>query len=148
VSESDGRDLELGEAHDAPGILDDDEAMFEVTTDTMEVEEDGSLGQSRGCRHLVSDRMDLTGARWSLAGAEAVLRLRALRSSGDFEQYWRFHEQREYQRNHVSRCSNGHVVPVQGRHPRACRSDLLFQQSRTQRKSPARPTAATKGAVD
>ena len=36
------------------------------------------------CRHLVSDRMDLTGARWSLAGAEAVLRLRALRSSGDF----------------------------------------------------------------
>ncbi len=33
------------------------------------------------CRHLVKDRMDLTGARWSLAGAEAVLRLRALRSS-------------------------------------------------------------------
>jgi hypothetical protein len=33
------------------------------------------------CRHLVKDRMDVTGARWSLAGAEAVLRLRALRSS-------------------------------------------------------------------
>ena len=48
------------------------------------------------CRHLVSDRMDLTGARWSLAGAEAVLRLRALRSSGDFDEYWRFHEQCEY----------------------------------------------------
>jgi hypothetical protein len=43
------------------------------------------------CRHLVSDRMDLTGARWSLAGAEAVLRLRALRSSGDFDEYWHFH---------------------------------------------------------
>ena len=25
------------------------------------------------CRHLVKDRMDLTGARWGLAGAEAIL---------------------------------------------------------------------------
>ena len=33
-----------------------------------------------------------------------------------FEQYWRFHEQREYQRNHASRYSGGNVVPVQGRH--------------------------------
>jgi hypothetical protein len=68
------------------------------------------------CRHLVSDRMDLTGARWSLAGAEAVLRLRALRSSGDFDEYWRFHEQREYDRNHASRYADGKVVPVRGRH--------------------------------
>ena len=55
------------------------------------------------CRHLVKDRMDLTGARWGLEGAEAVLRLRALRASGDFEAYWRFHEAREYERNHASR---------------------------------------------
>ena len=60
--------------------------------------------------------MDLTGARWSLAGAEAVLRLRALRSSGDFDEYWRFHEQREYERNHASRYADGKVVPVRGRH--------------------------------
>src|SRR3990172_1485911 len=39
------------------------------------------------CRHLVRDRMDVTGARWSLKGAEAVLRLRALRSSGDFAEH-------------------------------------------------------------
>jgi hypothetical protein len=32
------------------------------------------------CRHLVKDRLDITGARWGLAGAEAVLKLRALRS--------------------------------------------------------------------
>ena len=68
------------------------------------------------CRHLVSDRMDLTGARWSLAGAEAMLRLRALRSSGDFDKYWRFHEQREYERNHASRDADGKVVPVRSRH--------------------------------
>ena len=36
------------------------------------------------CRHLVRDRMELTGARWRLVGAEAVLKLRALRASGDF----------------------------------------------------------------
>ena len=39
------------------------------------------------CRHLIKDRLDITGARWSVDGAEAVLRLRALRSSGDFEAY-------------------------------------------------------------
>jgi hypothetical protein len=71
------------------------------------------------CRHLVKDRMDLTGARWSLAGAEAVLRLRALRASGDFDEYWRFHEKQEYERNHASRYADGAVPPVgkQGRTP-------------------------------
>jgi hypothetical protein len=28
--------------------------------------------------------------RWSVTGAEAVLRLRALRTSGDFDDYWAF----------------------------------------------------------
>ncbi len=37
------------------------------------------------CRYLVADRMDITGARWSVAGAEAVLRLRALRANQAFE---------------------------------------------------------------
>ncbi len=53
------------------------------------------------CRHLVKDRMDLTGARWRLPRAEAVLKLRSLRSSGDFENYWHFHQTRELQRNHL-----------------------------------------------
>ena len=42
------------------------------------------------CRYLVRDRMELTGARWRLVGAEAVLKLRALRASGDFDAYWRW----------------------------------------------------------
>jgi len=61
------------------------------------------------CGHLVEDRMNLTGARWSLKGAEAVLRLRALRSSGDFDEYWRFHERGEYERNHAARYADHHV---------------------------------------
>ena len=27
------------------------------------------------CRHLIEDRMDITGARWTMRGAEAVLPL-------------------------------------------------------------------------
>ena len=36
------------------------------------------------CRHLVKDRMDITGARCGLPGAEAILKLRALHCNGDF----------------------------------------------------------------
>lgn len=68
------------------------------------------------CRHLVKDRMEITGARWSLAGAEAILSLRALRSSRDFEEYWLFHEAREYERTHKSRYAQGNV-PNTIKHP-------------------------------
>jgi hypothetical protein len=44
------------------------------------------------CRHLVQDRMGITGARWDLVSAEAVLRLRALQSNGDWDAYWTFHQ--------------------------------------------------------
>jgi hypothetical protein len=50
------------------------------------------------CRHLIGDRLDIGGARWGLDGAEAVLTLRAAISNGDFEEYWRFHLERELQR--------------------------------------------------
>jgi hypothetical protein len=55
------------------------------------------------CRHLVKDRMDITGARWGLDGAEAILKLRALLASGDFDEYWPFHLRQEHQRVHRSR---------------------------------------------
>ena len=58
------------------------------------------------CRHLVNDRMDITGARWRLDRAEAVLRIRALRTSGDFDEYWQFHKMQEFQRNHVNKFQN------------------------------------------
>jgi len=55
------------------------------------------------CRHLIMDRMAVTGARWSLVGAEAVLKLRALNSNGDFDDYWEFHLAQERQRVHQQR---------------------------------------------
>ncbi len=58
------------------------------------------------CRHLVKDRMDITGARWGLHGAEAVLKLRALRSNGDLDNYWAFHLNHEHRRVHQTRYLN------------------------------------------
>jgi hypothetical protein len=62
------------------------------------------------CRHLVKDRLEITGAKWRLPSAEAVLRLRALRASRDFDEYWVFHELCEYKRNHQDLYA-GSVVP-------------------------------------
>jgi hypothetical protein len=61
-------------------------------------------------RHLVRDRMDVTGARWSLEGAEALLELRAVRANGDWSNYWRHHLAEEYKRVHESRYLAG-VIP-------------------------------------
>lgn len=70
------------------------------------------------CRYLVKDRMGRTGARWSLTGAEAVLQLRALRASGDFDDYWAFHLAKEHERTHQSRYANGAVPnPLTSRRP-------------------------------
>jgi hypothetical protein len=52
------------------------------------------------CRHLVKDRMEITGARWGLVRAEAVLKLRSLKVSGDLNAYWAFHFLREHDRNY------------------------------------------------
>ncbi|MGW3984340.1 ISKra4 family transposase [Streptomyces mirabilis] len=64
------------------------------------------------CRHLVKDRLDITGARWGLAGAEAVLKLRALHTNGDFDAYWAWHEQQEFARNHQSRYRDQLTLPA------------------------------------
>ena len=47
--------------------------------------------------------MDITGARWGLPGAEAVLLLRAVISNGDFDAYWAWHLAQELQRTHLTR---------------------------------------------
>jgi hypothetical protein len=52
------------------------------------------------CRHLVKDRMDITGARWGVETAEAILQLRAITANGDWDAYWDWHLDREHERNH------------------------------------------------
>ena len=53
------------------------------------------------------DRMGITGARWGLPGAQAILWLRALHASGDLDAYWTYHLRHEHQRNHLSRYQHG-----------------------------------------
>ena len=48
------------------------------------------------CRHLVKDRMELSGMRWALSGAGSLLALRAVNENGDWEE---FHEFRRTQRH-------------------------------------------------
>ena len=62
------------------------------------------------CRHLIKDRMDITGARWGLKGAEAILKLRALCKNGDFDAYWTYHIAQERRRVHEIRYANG-IIP-------------------------------------
>ena len=50
------------------------------------------------CGHLVKDRLDQRGRRWTLAGAQAVLDLRAVRLNGDWDASWQFHRQRQHHR--------------------------------------------------
>jgi len=50
------------------------------------------------CGHLVKDRMDQAGMRWTKNGAHAILDLRAVRLTDDWDPYWAFHRLRQHQR--------------------------------------------------
>ena len=62
------------------------------------------------CRNLIKDRMERSGMRWTIEGAEAMVRLRAAYLSGDFEEYWTFHVRMDQQRLHPP----GQWAPVPG----------------------------------
>ncbi len=51
----------------------------------------GSGAAEGACRNLIQDRLERTGMRWSVDGAEAVIQLRATELSGDWEEYWHYH---------------------------------------------------------
>ena len=59
------------------------------------------------CRHLVADRMGITGARWGPAGAQAMRWLRAIAGSGQITACRDWHIQQEHQRNRLSRYQPG-----------------------------------------
>lgn len=55
------------------------------------------------CRHFVKDRMERSGMRWTPAGAQAMLDLRACWLNGDWAAYQAFHITRETERVHPHR---------------------------------------------
>ena len=50
------------------------------------------------CRHLVKDRCELSGMRWTQAGVENLLRLRAVAENDNWAAYQHFHQQQRHQR--------------------------------------------------
>jgi hypothetical protein len=50
------------------------------------------------CGHLVKDRMEQAGMRWTVEGAQAVLDLRAVRLNDDWDAFWAYHRQQQHQR--------------------------------------------------
>ncbi|WP_425394153.1 hypothetical protein [Actinomadura oligospora] len=54
--------------------------------------------------------MEITGARWGLAGAAAILKLRAVLGNGDLDAYWAYHLDRERHRLHKARHQEEHAL--------------------------------------
>ncbi len=66
------------------------------------------------CGHLVKDRMEQSGMRWTKAGAQAVLDLRAVRINGHWDAYWQFHRQQQHQRVYGTSTPVPEMVEAQG----------------------------------
>jgi len=68
------------------------------------------------CGHTVKSRMEGTGRRWSIKGAESILLLRSVYTSNDWDTYWHAHRKLEQKRLYDSRvlqalrCSDDYFV--------------------------------------
>ena len=51
----------------------------------------GSGVVESACGHTVKSRMEGTGRRWSIKGAESILLLRSIYTSHDWDSYWYSH---------------------------------------------------------
>ena len=58
----------------------------------------GSGVAEGACRHLVKDRMERTGMRWTVEGAQAILDLRSTYLNGDWTRFWTYFAQMEHER--------------------------------------------------
>ena len=47
------------------------------------------------CRHVIKDRMERAGMKWTLAGASALLRLRVVHTNGHWDEYQEYRIVRE-----------------------------------------------------
>jgi len=59
----------------------------------------GSGNVEAACKHLVKDRMEKTGMRWKLPGAQSILSLRAIHINDNLEDYWKYYMGKE--NNHL-----------------------------------------------
>jgi len=73
----------------------------------------GTGGVEGACGHLVKDRMEQAGMRWTKGGAQAVLDLRALRLNGQWDAYSQFHRQRQHVRLYGASAATTEVAEMQ-----------------------------------
>ena len=60
------------------------------------------------CRHIIKDRMEQGGMRWTLPGAEAMLHVRAVCASSEWKAFhrWRQSENRKSNHRHADLLAN------------------------------------------
>ena len=94
------------------GLADVDKAVTYLTNNHMHMRYDKALangwpiatGMIEGaCRFVIEDRFGITGARWSPAGAEVILKLRAVVVNGDLDDYMTYCKARYRTDIHLSR---------------------------------------------
>jgi len=64
------------------------------------------------CRHLVKDRCELSGMRWTSAGAEALLHLRCVHENGDGDAYHAFRHRQRHQRLYAVPYPDEAAIPL------------------------------------
>lgn len=65
------------------------------------------------CRHLVKDRMELSGMRWTVAGAEAMLALRSVSENGDWDDFHEFRRRQCHQRLYAAPLSTDWLEQIE-----------------------------------
>jgi len=64
------------------------------------------------CRHLVKDRMERSGMRWTLEGARSMLNVRAAFQSDHWRTFWDWHTAQEVTRTHPNRNALSNYTPL------------------------------------
>lgn len=64
------------------------------------------------CKNLVKDRMELSGMRWTIQGAESMLGLRSISVNDLSADFWQFRIEAEYQRLYGSEFENEALIPL------------------------------------
>jgi hypothetical protein len=65
------------------------------------------------CRHLVKDRCELSGMRWSQSGAENLLRLRTVAENNDWDEYHAYRRQQRHLRLYGSQIPSPQPTEMQ-----------------------------------
>jgi hypothetical protein len=74
------------------------------------------------CGHTVKNRMEGSGRRWSVEGAEAILLLRSVYTSSDWDDYWKAHMKRK------RKLMNERAFDMIGYPDDYCEDDLYFNK--------------------